>query len=64
STPTGIYKITVIGSSDGLTETIVYTLIVIQPELLLISFGALIFIVVTAIMRSKTLTKRRKRKRS
>ena len=64
STPTGIYKITVIGSSDGLTETIVYTLIVIQPELLLISFGVLIFIVVTAIMRSKTSTKRRKRKRS
>ncbi|MBS7618002.1 hypothetical protein KEJ25_05270 [Candidatus Bathyarchaeota archaeon] len=64
STPTGIYKIAVIGSSGDLAEKVIYTLIVIQPELLLILFGGLMLIVVTAIIRSAASTKRRKRKRS
>ncbi len=63
STPTGIYKIVIIGSSGDLSETVVYTLTVVQPELLLILFGVLMLIVVTAIIRSTTSTKRRKRSR-
>ncbi|MEM2913955.1 MAG: zinc dependent phospholipase C family protein [Candidatus Bathyarchaeia archaeon] len=64
STTTGIYRITVVGSSGGLAETVLYTLIVIQSELLLILFGVLMLIVVTAILRSKTSAKRRRRRHS
>jgi hypothetical protein len=62
STPTGIYEITVIGSSGESTETVKYRLIVVQPELILILFGALMLIVVAAVIRSTSSTKRRKRK--
>ena len=63
STPTGIYEITVIGSGGGFTETATYTLIVIRPELILILFGAFMFIVLTVLIRF-TSTKRRKRRRN
>jgi len=63
STPTGIYEITVIGSGGGSTETIKYTLIVIRPELILISFGAFILIILAIVMKSTSTRWRKHRRR-